>query len=182
MLAYMMFHPGKKLSFMGNELGQFIEWNYQQGLDWMLLDFEAHRKFQEYVRALNQIYLSHAALWQLDDSWEGFTWLIADDSDNNVLAFQRTDKSGNQLLAVLNFAPVKREDYRIGVCNNGKYTNVFSSDALEYGGTGTDVPDAVMSEKIPWNGKDRSISITIPPMSATLFRVPKKRGKKGTSC
>ena len=182
MLGYMMFHPGKKLSFMGNELGQFIEWNFAQELDWVLLDYEAHRKFREYVRALNQIYLSHASLWQQDDSWDGFTWLIPDDHENNVIAFIRTDKAGNQLLAVLNFAPVKRENYRIGVMNGGKYTRVFTSDAPEFGGTGCDEKTFVMSEKTPWNGQERSISVTVPPMSATLYRVPKKRGKKGTSC
>lgn len=178
MLGYMMFLPGKKLNFMGNEFAQFIEWNYEQELDWLLLQYPAHQMFQEYVRSLNQTYLSTSELWQKDDSEKGFTWLIGDDCENNVFVFMRENKAGDRVMVVLNLAPVLREDYRIGLPMKGSVECIFTSDAREFGGQGILSDAPIPIEAIEWNGRKNSVSLTIPPMSATLFRVPNKTRKK----
>ena len=108
--AYQIAHPGKKLNFMGNEFAQFIEWNYTQGLDWLLLDYEKHRKMQHFVRTLNHFYLDHRCLWENDSDWDGFRWLSCDDRDNSIVAFRRISRKGKELIAVCNFCPVLRED------------------------------------------------------------------------
>ena len=185
MYGYMMAHPGKKLLFMGQEFAQFIEWNYEQALDWQLLEYDAHRSMQGYVKELNGFYTSQPPLWEVDDSWEGFTWLIPDDAGQNILVFLRTDASGGQLLCVSNFAPVQREGYCIGVPKSGYYKEVFNSDAQRFGGSGAGNPRAVRSRKGEMHGHDQHISITIPPMSTLFFAVPspasgaaKKQAKK----
>jgi len=178
MMAYMMFLPGKKLSFMGNEFGQFIEWNENRELDWLLLAYPAHQKHQEYIRALNQVYLSHSELWQKDDSEDGFTWLISDDYENNIFAFLRENDEGSRVMVVLNLAPVLRENYRIGIPATGLVKRVFTSDSEEFGGQNIASEIQIPIEEIGWNGKTHSVSITVPPMSATLFYVPNKTRKK----
>lgn len=119
-LGYMMAHPGKKLNFMGSEFAQFIEWDYKKELDWLLLDYPAHRQAQEYVRCLNHVYRSTRPLYEVENSWEGFRWLVVDDSAQNVIAFARFDERGRALVAVINFSPVVREHYRIGVPPGGR--------------------------------------------------------------
>lgn len=170
-LGYMMAHPGKKLLFMGSEFGQFIEWNYEQGLDWLLLDYDMHRKMQSYTKELNKFYKKNPALWQVDYSWEGFSWISSDDRDNSVIAFRRIAEDKKELIAVCNFTNVRRENYRIGVPKGSAYKIVFNSDDEKYGGFGiSDNPERIKTEKIAMHGFDRSITLDLPPMSAIYIK------------
>ena len=174
-LAYMMAHPGKKLLFMGQEFGQFIEWNYKQELDWLLLDYDMHRKLKEFSRTLNRFYKRNPAMWEIDYSWEGFSWISSDDSANSVIAFRRMDKKGNELIAVCNFTPVTRENYRIGVPDKGTYRIVLNTDSVEFGGSGTKMQKTYTSKPIPMHSFGQSISLTLPGLSVVYL---KKQGKK----
>ena len=181
-LAYMITHPGKKLTFMGAEFGQFIEWNYAESLDWHLLDYPAHAKLHTYVRDLNAFYLEHPALWEVDCSWDGFGWISDDDSAQNIIVFRRTGKRGEHLIVLLNFAPVIRHDYRIGVPEPGTYLEVFNSDREEYGGGGVK-NEPVQTEEIGMHGHGQSITLTVPPLGAICLKkfpssggVPEGRG------
>ena len=174
-LAYMMAHPGKKLLFMGQEFGQFIEWNYKQELDWLLLDYDMHRKLKEFSRTLNRFYKRNPAMWEIDYSWEGFSWISSDDSANSVIAFRRMDKKGDELIAVCNFTPVTRENYRIGVPDKGIYRIVLNTDSVEFGGSGTKMQKTYTSKPIPMHSFGQSISLTLPGLSVVYL---KKQGKK----
>lgn len=182
-LCYMMAHPGKKLIFMGTEFSQFDEWNYRKGLDWMLLDYEQHRKQKRFFRDLNHFYLNTPALWEIDFSWEGFSWISNDDYTQSVIAFRRIDKKGKELIAVCNFQPVQRDNYRIGVPDSGIYEEVFSSDAVEYGGSGISNGTSIRSSQPPMHGCEQSISLTLPPLSVLYLKCKRRRAKsnKGPS-
>ena len=174
-LGYLMAHPGKKLTFMGQEFGQFIEWKYDSELDWLLLGYEKHRQLKEYVKKLNHIYLKNPAFWEIDYSWEGFKWLVSDDNANSVIAFARRDKNGNELVAVCNLTPVMREKYSFGVEREGVYEVILSSDAAEFGGEGKGSKRAT-SKKVPMHGFDNSITLDLPGFSFTLLKYkPKKK-------
>lgn len=172
--GYMMSHPGKKLSFMGNEFAQFIEWDFQKELDWFLLSYKRHVQMQEYVRDLNHFYLSHSALWQNDSDWQGFKWISNDDRDQSVISFQRIDAQGRELIAVCNFCPVKREKYRIGVPKAGRYIPALSSDDMRYGGTGTKLRP-VRSKAVPMHGYKNSVELTLPPLSTVFYERETRR-------
>ncbi|MCL1983128.1 MAG: 1,4-alpha-glucan branching protein GlgB [Clostridiales bacterium] len=135
-LAYMMAHPGKKLLFMGGEFAQFSEWDYKNELDWHLLDYPAHRQFHRFVRELNRFYKKKSELWEIDDSWDGFEWLNADDNSNNVLSFKRRDKSGSELIVISNFAAVAHEKYVLKIDKSEKFKLQFSSEQEKFGGKG----------------------------------------------
>ncbi len=169
-LGYMYAHPGKKLLFMGQEFGQFIEWDEKRPLRWFLLDYDSHRGLHDYVKKLNHIYKDNAPLWEIEDSWEGFEWLVSDDNNNSVVAFRRTDADGNSVVAVCNFTPVTREDYRIGIEKRGVLTKLLDSDDPAFGGRGINTQKRVCTKKIPWHGKDNSVSFTLPGFSCLLFR------------
>lgn len=177
-VAYMMAHPGKKLMFMGSEFGQFIEWNYKQGLDWLLLDYDMHRKLQHFSKTINRLYTSTPALWQIDYDWSGFSWISNDDVDNSVISFRRMDRDDRELVAVCNFTPVERENYRIGVPRAGSYKVLLNTDSEEFGGKGRGTAGSVRSQKIPMHGFDNSISLTLPGLSVIYLKVPAKRKKK----
>ena len=176
--GYMMAHPGKKLLFMGQEFGQFTEWNEEKQLDWMLLDYDKHAELQNYVRTLNAFYKEHPALWQIDYSWEGFQWIVPDDSQQSVIAFLRKDANGKQILVVCNFNPVLREGYALGAPVAGTYKEVLNSDDEAFGGSGAVHNKSVRTHKKPLHGFEQSITITLPPMSTLYFEVPTKRTRK----
>ena len=169
--GYMMAHPGKKLLFMGCEFAQFIEWNEKQQLDWLLLDYDAHKQTQAYVRDLNHFYLEHPQFWEEDFTWEGFQWVVPDDSAQSVVAFLRKDKKGEAVLVVCNFNPVERVNYALGVPAAGSYKEIFTSDEEKYGGTGFH-NKTVRSKKGEMHGFEQSIHITLPPLSTLYFSVP----------
>lgn len=186
--TYMMAHPGKKLLFMGQEFAQFIEWNYEQELDWLLLGYDRHRQMQDFVKALNKFYLDTPALWEIDYSWEGFGWIANDDNAQSVIAFRRMDKAGREIVCVCNFVPVTREAYRIGVPAAGSYKLIFNSDDRAFGGAGVLTKKSVRAEKTPMHGMDRSVSLTLPAMSVQYYvnvppatRAPKKLGEKASA-
>ena len=172
--GYMMAHPGKKLLFMGQDFGQFIEWDEKKQLDWMLLGYDKHRELQSYVKALNHFYRDTPALWQVDYSWEGFQWIVPDDSKQSVIAFLRRDAAGKMVLVVCNFNPVLRKDYEMGVPNPGSYKEILNSDAKEYGGSGV-TNGTVKSVKGPMHGFNQHIAVTLPPLSTLYFSVPSAR-------
>ena len=169
-LGYMMAHPGKKLMFMGQEFGQFIEWNYEKGLDWLLLDYPKHRALQNYFKKINEFYKANPAFWQIDYSWEGFSWISSDDKDNSVIAFRRIDEKGKEIIVVCNFTNVDRCDYRIGIPKKGAYKIVFNSDDVEFGGEGKGNKGKLKTESINMHGFEQSISLDLPPMSAIYIK------------
>ncbi|MBQ7295025.1 MAG: 1,4-alpha-glucan branching protein GlgB [Clostridia bacterium] len=177
-LGYLMAHPGKKLTFMGQEFGQFIEWKYDTGLDWLLLGYEKHQQLKSYVKKLNSVYLKYPAFWQVDYSWEGFKWFVPDDTDNSVIAFSRRDKNGGEIAVVCNFTPVMREKYSFGVENEGVYEVVINSDAKEFGGDGKGTKTRVTSKKVPMHGYDNSITLDLPGLSCILLVRKDKPAKK----
>ena len=180
--GYMMTHPGKKLLFMGQDFGQFDEWNEKEQLQWNLPEeFETHEKLQNYVKALNQLYLDYPALYTMDNSPEGFEWINCMDAERSVVSYLR--KNGNEedtLLIVCNFTPVPYEDFKIGVPFKGKYKETFNSDREEFGGEGYVNPRMKQSKAEEWDEREQSISITVPPLGITVFRCTPLIEKKAT--
>ena len=167
--AYQMAHPGKKLNFMGNELAQFIEWNYTQGLDWVLLDYDRHRQMQAFVRELNHFYLEHPQLWENDSDWDGFQWIGCDDRDRSIVTFRRISRSGKELVVICNFCPVVRERYRVGLPKAGWYVPVLNTDEARFGGYGF-MARPQKAEKEPYQKLPYSAEFYLPPMSVTYYR------------
>lgn len=171
--GYMMAHPGKKTLFMGGEFAQFKEWDYNSELDWMLLDFEMHSKMKDFVKDLNKVYLQNAPLWQNDFDWKGFEWICADDNTNNVISFRRKDSTGREIIAIINFAPVKQEKYRIGLPYNTDYKLLLNSDEKKYGGNGEELKPLII-ENIPFHGLSYSAEFTVPALSAIYYKCKAK--------
>jgi len=167
--AYQMAHPGKKLNFMGSEFAQFIEWNFKQGLDWLLLGYEKHQKMQQFVKTLNRFYLENRELWEVDTGWDGYEWIEPDDRDRSVIAFRRKDRKGRELVVVCNFCPVLRENYRLGLPKQGWYVPVLNTDDEAFGGYGF-APETVRTEKKPSHGQMQSGLFRVPPMSVCFYR------------
>ena len=175
-LAYMMAHPGKKLLFMGQEFGQSKEWDYQGQLDWDLLNNADNSNLLKFEEKLNKFYIENTPLWQNDDSWGGFSWISNDDYKQSVIAFRRIDDNGDEIIAVCNFVPVERHDYRIGVPKKGTYKVLFNSDAPEFGGKGLSAK-SYKSEDIAMHGFDDSISLTLAPLSVMYLKAAPARKK-----
>ena len=177
--AYQMAHPGKKLNFMGNEFAQFIEWNYTQGLDWLLLGYEKHQKMQHFVRTLNHFYLENRCLWENDSDWDGFRWLSCDDRDNSVIAFRRISRKGQELIAVCNFCPVLREDYRLPLPKAGWYQPVLNSDDAQFGGYDFQpAPVHAEKDKQPQGEYAYSGVFRVPPMSVCFYKHIRNKPEK----
>ncbi len=166
--AYMYAHPGKKLLFMGNEFAQEGEWSHERSLDWHLLDDPLHAGVQRLIADLNALYRSTPALYQRDAVSEGFEWL-AQDAGAGVIAFARWSSQGRSAVAICNFTPVVRGGFRIGVPHARAYREVLNSDAAAYGGSGVTNPGAIAVERVPWDGRDQSVVLTLPPLGALLL-------------
>ncbi|HEY1408669.1 MAG TPA: 1,4-alpha-glucan branching protein GlgB [Promineifilum sp.] len=169
--AYQWSHPGKKLLFMGGEIGQWREWSEARGLDWDVLDQDPkHSQLKDCVRRLNRLYQDEPALYEQDYSWEGFQWIDLHDYERSILAYSRLAPStGENVLVVLNFTPVVRQGFRLGVPAPGKYAELFNSDAAEFGGSGV-TGGIAESTDVPWHGQMQSIEITLPPLGALYLK------------
>lgn len=168
--SYILMHPGKKLIFMGAELGQINEWHYEGQLDWALLKEPLHAKLNAFFKAANHFYLDTKELWEVDFDWEGFEWIVADDCNNNVVVFLRRDKKGKEVVCVVNFSPVELHHYRFGVPQKKEYVEIFNSDDPAFGGSGAGNPARVRTEWIPSHGHPCSVEVTIPPMAGVVLR------------
>ena len=170
--GYMWGHPGKKLLFMGAEFAQGREWDYQESLDWFLLDDQNgggwHSGVQNLVKDLNHFYKQTPAMYQLDFDPQGFEWLVVDDYQNSIFAFARKDRDGNEVIVVSNFTPVPRENYRIGVNHAGVYQEVLNTDSEYYQGSNLVNYGMNVTEEIASHNKAQSLSLTIPPL-ATIY-------------
>lgn len=169
--TYMWTHPGKKLLFMGSEFGQWKEWDAGQELEWHLTQYEPHVKLRHLVRDLNHLHQSMTALYELDFQGEGFEWIDLHDNEQSILCYLRKGKRpGDQVVVAMNFTPVVREGYRLGVPEPGFYQEVLNSDAEIYGGSNLGNAGGVHSDPVPWMGRSHSIRITLPPLGAVIFR------------
>jgi 1,4-alpha-glucan branching enzyme len=170
--AYMWAHPGKKLLFMGGELGEWEEWNYDGSLHWNLLEYAEHQGVHSLVRDLNAAYRAQPALYELDDEPAGFRWLEANDAQNNVLAFARLDAKGERpVVCVLNLSPVPRYDYRVGMPVCCRWRELLNTDSAYYGGSGVGNLGSVEAETVPWHEQPYSAKLTLPPLGA-VWLVP----------
>lgn len=167
-MAYMFAHPGKKLSFMGNEYGQFKEWNFSEGLEFFMLDFELHKKLQAYNFNLNNIYKNTPALYEVDDSWQGFSWISVDERENNVISFKRIDKNGGELIFIANFSGNDYFNYRLGL-DKGGYTLLLCSDDKKFGGNGLVKGKTFRTVRKPAHGRKDSIRFNLPKFTALYF-------------
>jgi 1,4-alpha-glucan branching enzyme len=168
--AWMYAHPGKKLLFMGCEFGQWREWNHDSSLDWHLCDLPEHDGLKRFVQHLNWLYRNEPALYDQDDTYEGFEWIDFHDSDNSVVAFIRKSRSGDNIAFVINATPIPREAYRIGVNGEGWYEEVLNSDAQTYGGSNVGNYGGQHAEAQPWQGKSHSLLLTLPPLAVVGFK------------
>ena len=172
--AHMMTQPGKKLSFMSAEFGQWKEWEYQYSIDWHLLEYDRHRQLQSFFKAMNAYYLTRPCLWEADDSWAGFQWLCADDRLANTVVYLRRDSSGRALLAACNFSGEHRPGYRVGVPFGSTWALDFTTDAWEYGGGGRGDQNPVKTEAAPTGGHPHSLLLDLPPMTCAIYRCVRK--------
>ncbi|MCI0512263.1 1,4-alpha-glucan branching protein GlgB [candidate division KSB1 bacterium] len=172
LLGFMFGHPGKKLLFMGSEIGQWKEWDADQSLDWHLLEHEPHQKLQHFMQDLNHLYLNEPALYEIDFQYSGFQWIDFMDSDNSVIAFMRKGKNPERdlLVFVCNFTPVYRENYRIGVTQKAFYKELLNSDSDQYWGSNQGNCGGLWSEDIPWHGLPYSLNLNLPPLATLILK------------
>lgn len=173
--AYMFAHPGKKLNFMTNDLGQRSEWNCNASMDWHVLNYEPHQKLNYLVEDLHRLYRREPALYDDDFSPGGFEWIDFRDAEGSVLSFIRRARDGSRLVVALNMTPIPRQGYRIGVPEEGFYQELLNTDAVEYGGSGFGNAGGVHSDHIAWHDRPHSIGLNLPPLAAVVLRVPGKR-------
>ncbi len=176
-LAYMFAHPGKKLLFMGSEFGQFIEWNYKQGLDWLLLDYDKHKRLLEFSKELNKFYKEHSELWEIDYGWDGFQWISSEDNCNSVIAFRRMNKAGDDLVMIFNWTPNNFDSYKIGVPNDGTYKVVFDTTLKKYGGDKPKLSGTYKAKKGDFHGFEQYIDLKLHGLSAMYLQKVKTKEK-----
>ncbi len=178
-MGYYMAHPGKKLMFMGGEIAQFIEWRFYEGLEWHLLNDYHHARFHKYMKDLNHFYKNNKPFWEIEDSWDGFEWINANDNEKSIVSFVRKGKAkGSEIIVVSNFTPVEYKEYSIGVSKMGEYEEVFTSNCEEYGGTGAVNAQPIKAKKYKYDcdGRPYTLTICVPPMTTMYFkRKPTKR-------
>ncbi len=177
--AWMYGHPGKKLLFMGGEFGQWREWNHDQSLDWHLLDEPPHDGLRRLVQHLNYVYKNEAALWDQDDSYDGFEWIDFHDADNSVVAFMRKSRKGDVIAFVVNATPMVRYNYRLGVPHAGFYREIINTDGETYGGSNVGNLGGTNSEGVPWMAREHSILIHLPPLATVAFKWEKAKDSSG---
>jgi 1,4-alpha-glucan branching enzyme len=168
--AWMIGHPGKKLLFMGGEFGQLREWNHDRGLDWELNELSKHDGLRRLVQHLNYVYKNEPALWDQDDTYEGFEWIDFHDSDHCVVAFLRRSREGGLLAFVVNATPVPRYNYRLGVPNDGFYREIINTDGETYGGSNVGNLGGLQADEVDWQGRLYSIVINLPPLAVVAFK------------
>ncbi len=179
LLGYFMTMPGKKLIFMGGEMGQFLEWRYDDQLEWNLLDTDRHRKLKEYVRTLNRFYAENSALWEIDQSWDGFRWINDSDSENSVLSYIRKGKrQGDFVIAAANFTPVDRPVYKIGVPEGGEYEVIIHSNSTEYGGSRLIGKMKFTAKKVPYSDMEYTLTVFVDANSIMLLKKSDKKAVK----
>ena len=170
LLMYLMCHSGGKLNFMGNEIGQFIEWRFYESLEWFLLDYDAHARHQKFVKAMNHCYLNTPSLWQQNYDWSGYQWLDANNQDQSILLFKRQGKKEDDFtIILLNFQPDTYKEYKIGVPAAGAYREIFNSDREEFGGSNHINPRPLKTKKGVYHGQEQYIEIIVPPIGAVIF-------------
>lgn len=169
-LMYMMTLPGKKLMFMGCEYAPFREWDYENQLEWFMLDYPRHSQMKDYVRSLNHFYLEHSPLWEIDDGWDGFEWIDPDRCEDNTLSYIRKSADGEELIILLNFAPCRREGYKLRVKSKGSYVTLVNSDEAKYGGGGSKL--GTMKSKAHREGGKwvHEISVDLPSYGALIIK------------
>jgi len=171
LLAHQYTQPGKKLLFMGGEIGQWAEWRHDHSLDWHLLAYAPHEGIQRWVRDLNRLYVAEPCLYELDHQWSGFEWVDCNDSDQSTLSYLRRGQSPDEaLLVAFNFTPVPRHDYHLGVPWGGVWQEVLNSDAHDYGGSGQGNFGGVAADPTPFHGRSHTLAVTLPPLGAVVFR------------
>lgn len=169
--AFMMGHCGKKLLFMGQEFGQKQEWSEERELDWYLLDNPLHKKIQDWVKELLHLYKKNRCLYELDSDWRGFEWINADDADRSIFSFIRKSKDGkNNMLFVINFTPVAREDYRVGVPKKKLYKLVLNSEDPKFGGNDTDRQVTYKAVESECDGRPYSFAYPLPAYGVAIFK------------
>ena len=169
-ITYMYAHPGKKLVFMGSEIGQFDEWDFNSGIQWELLKFEKHMALYTFFKQINKFYLENKPLYELDTTPKGFEWIHRNDYTQSVIAFRRTDSDGNEIIAVWNFQPTMHENYMIGVPHFGEYEEIFNSDLTEFGGTGVSNTGTLTTVPMKIHGYKQGLSLTLPPLGVIYLK------------
>jgi 1,4-alpha-glucan branching enzyme len=180
LLGYMYSQPGKKLLFMGAELGQWREWDHEGSPDWHFLEYQRHAEVQRWVKALNRLYRTEPALYELDCDPQGFEWIDASDALQSVITFVRRGKSSDDILLVMaNFTPTAHPGYRVGVPRGGFWKELLNSDAAEYGGSGQGNPRSLRAARIPTHGRPYSLEINLPPLSVVYFKSRRRKSEHG---
>jgi 1,4-alpha-glucan branching enzyme len=170
LLGYMYGQPGKKLLFMGSELGMWREWHHDESLDWHFLDYQRHAQVKKWLTALNHLYHREPALHEHDCDPAGFEWIDASDALQSIISFIRKGKTTNDIMLVIcNFTPTTHLDYRVGVPRGGSWAEALNSDAIEYGGSGQENPKILRAGKVPWHGRPYSLNLTVPPLATVFF-------------
>ncbi len=177
--VYMMTHPGKKLNFMGNEIGQFREWDWAGEIEWFLLDYPQHASFQLFHSELNHLYLARPELWEVDDGWEGFRWIDPDNREESVYSYRRIARGGSELVVVINFSSQIRADFLLGVPRGTHYIELINSDAQKYGGGGIVNPGKIHPRRRSANGLPFSLKLTLAPLSALILKSGGARASLG---